>query len=201
MQKRKDGNFNSISNRLLKKTPPKKKSSITNAISMFKQDKPSKNESIEELLQKLEIKSNRTRLEYLKQFIAKNGGLQFINKEVDIYASKLFYDSYYKTGNRTNSDSLNNLLDISIETFDLNSNDMNNDLDLIQLNDLNIDMDSVSMQNFCDQSDCSSETESKQNTSRNDMCFIDKLKFDLLALSKFSIIFNFTIIFFLFFEK
>lgn len=215
MQKRKEINFtNSISNRLLKKTPAKKKTSLSNAISLFNRhnDKHVKTELVEDLLARLEIKSTKKRCDYLKQFIAKHGGLDFINKELDNYTSMLFYDNYFNLGdkiNKKNSDSLNNLLDVSVDSFKTTCQASNaistSDLDLLQLNDLSIDIDSVSMQNFAEQSEIdfkhltSNDMNIKATKLKNvrELSFIDKLKIDLLALSR---IFSFTSSLF-FFEK
>lgn len=205
MQKRKEINFtNSISNRLLKKSPAKKKTSLTNAISLFNRhnDKHVKTELVENLLNRLEIKSNKRRCDYLKQFIAKNGGLDFINKELDNYTSKLFYDNYFNLNNKMNkknSDSLNNLLDISVDSFRTitTNNEFNstNELDLLQISDLNIDIDSVSMQNFSEQSEIdfknltSNDIQLKANLKNvRELSFIDKLKVDLLELSNFNFV-------------
>ncbi len=180
MQKKHSGKTNnSINNRLLKTSKSNKKSKL----SIFHNKKEVKNDLFEDFLNKLEIKTNQKRVDFLKEFCIKNGGLDCILKEFDNSHGSLFKNKQ--------TDSLNNLmLDMSDVTQNNNSCNNNNNIpDLIQLTDLNLntDFDSISVYNFTD--DNSTDNESLKHFSSKikstDLSFIEKLKIDLLALSKF----------------
>jgi hypothetical protein len=185
MQKKHSGKTNnSINNRLLSKSS---KSNKKSKLSIFQNKKEAKNDLFEDFLNKLEIKTNQKRVDFLKEFCIKNGGLDCILKEFDNNNGSLFKNKQ--------TDSLNNLmLDMSDVTKNnnnsSNNNNNNNIPDLIQLTDLNLntDFDSISVYNFTD--DNSTDNESLKHFSSKlkstDLGFIEKLKIDLLALSKFN---------------
>ena len=185
MQKKHSGKTNnSINNRLLSKSS---KSNKKSKLSIFQNKKEAKNDLFEDFLNKLEIKTNQKRVDFLKEFCIKNGGLDCILKEFDNNNGSLFKNKQ--------TDSLNNLmLDMSDVTKNnnnsSNNNNNNNIPDLIQLTDLNLntDFDSISVYNFTD--DNSTDNESLKHFSSKlkstDLSFIEKLKIDLLALSKFN---------------